>query len=212
MESEENLQLALLREEIRQAGIAVSGSVDHTRRQLGPLSALGCALTPIVAVIIGGVAVEYPVSGWTFDAVFGWVAAVGLVGSLVAVIMRAMLSNGSGALARFVIAGDTSVCRGKVRQRLASLSPEQQAAVLIPLRDHRTAGPIIAPFLREIDAHSELTTAAAPVDSSNYNNTLVPATVFVDQRDGEQGVPTRLNNAELSRSVEELQRMRRLRQ
>jgi len=209
MEQEENVQLALLREEIRQAGNHAVGIVDSTRRRLARVPALGCALTPAVAMLA---ALLFSASQETTDDALRWVAALGLVGSLVAVLLRAMLFEPGGVLARLVIEWNTSVCRGKVRQRLASLSPEQQAAVLIPLRDHRTAGPIIAPFLREIDAHSELTTAAAPVDSSNYNNTLVPATVFVDQRDGEQGVPTRLNNAELSRSVEELQRMRRLRQ
>ena len=162
MEPEEKVQLAILREEIRQAGNHAIGSVDRTRRLLGPLLfALGCVSTPVVALFV----IVWAETVWGVDglwAAFWYVAALALLGGLVAVLRRERLSDGSGALARLVIAWHTSLGREKVRQRLARLSPEQQAAVLIPLRNHRTAGPIIAPFLREIDAHSELTPAAAP--------------------------------------------------
>jgi hypothetical protein len=90
------------------------------------------------------------------------IAALSLASAVVAALLRDELSDGRGKLAQTLIRWHALACRVRVRQRLASPSTEQRAAVLLPLRDHRTAGRIIAPFLRELDAHGELTPAAAP--------------------------------------------------
>jgi hypothetical protein len=160
-------QIALLREEIRQAGNDANGVPERTGRRLRYVPALGCALTPFAALIAVGTAIGFSGSDTIANATFCCVLALGLVGSLVAALVRANLSKGTGELARFLIRTSTLECQVKFRRLLASLSEEQQAAVLIPLRHHRTAGPVIAPLLREIDARAELTPAAAPEPSGD---------------------------------------------
>jgi hypothetical protein len=122
---------------------------------------------PVRRINRGRTAIGFSGSDTIANATFCCVLALGLVVSLVAALVRVKLSRGTGELARFLIRTSTLESQEKFRRCLASLSEEQQAAVLIPLRHHRTAGPIVASLLREVDARAELTPAAAPEPSGD---------------------------------------------
>jgi hypothetical protein len=88
MEPETNVQIALLREEIRQAGNEAYGVVDHTRRRIGSPQVIGCALSPAGAMGAAGAVAVYSGSERIAVTTFMCIAALSLASAVVAALLN----------------------------------------------------------------------------------------------------------------------------
>lgn len=138
---EDHAQVPALREQIRLAG--------HRTRLVGWVIACSCFLVSLVLLALAAISA----SGMDFIAA--------IAGGLCTCVMLGGFGLLFGVRARRDYAGRR---RQEFARVLAAMPPERQAAVLLPLRDDRSADvrEIVRPLIAELKVASEITPAATP--------------------------------------------------
>lgn len=144
---EDEARLRALREEIRRVGARLGEARSRLSRLLGGVLAF---LALFVACFL-------------LQSSSGWMTVVGVLGCAI------LLAIGLGETIAVGLAGrELRRIRAGLRERLAAMTLDQRARVLLPLRDDpEETWAIVGPLLREMALHpSEITPSLPPVSGS----------------------------------------------